>query len=99
MDDREDRPTEAELEALLASARATRKKPSRGMWIAALVVSVICVIGLSYGLITNWDVEPEKGAIKAASRTGGSGFGLGIMIGLAAGIALGSLLALRKRQP
>ncbi|HEX5061355.1 MAG TPA: LPXTG cell wall anchor domain-containing protein [Kofleriaceae bacterium] len=98
MDDREDRPTEAELDALLADARATRKKPTRAMWIAALVVSLLCVIGLAYGLITSWDVEPEKGAIKAAAQTGGSGFGLGVMIGLAAGIALGSLLALRKRQ-
>jgi len=90
---------DAELDALLAPARATRKKPSRAMWIAAIVISVICVIGLAYGLITNWDVEPETGAIKAASRTGGSGFGLGVMIGLAAGVALGGLLALRKRQP
>ena len=96
-----EKPTDAEVEALLAGAKATRKRPSRGLWLAALVVSVACVIGLSYGLITSWDAEPEATKLPEGSttRSSGTGFGLGLMIGLAAGVAIGSALALRKRRP
>jgi hypothetical protein len=92
-----DKPTDAEVEALLAAAKATRKRPSRGMWAAALVMSVACVIGLAYGLVTSWDAVPDKSAVKSAAATSGSGFYLGLMIGIAVGIAIGSALALRKR--
>ena len=90
----EPKPTDAEVEALLASAKATRKRPSRGLWIAALVVSVVCVAGLAYGLITSWDAEPEKINLRSHDN---SGFVLGLMIGIGIGVALGTVLALRKR--
>ena len=93
------KPTEAEVAALLATADAVRKRPSRGLWIFAIVVSVVCLLGLGYGLITYWDTEPDKATIKSGTNSGsGSGFGLGLMIGLGAGIAIGSGLALRRRQ-
>jgi hypothetical protein len=100
------KPTDAEVAALLASAEAVRKRPSRGLWFLALVVSLVCVLGLGYGLLTYWDTEPERATIKAGgdntatggSPTSGTGFGLGLMIGLGAGIAIGSGLALRRRQ-
>ncbi|HEY5926927.1 MAG TPA: hypothetical protein VIV11_34810 [Kofleriaceae bacterium] len=94
------KPSDAEVEALIAGAKATRKRPSRGLWFAALIVSVACVIGLAYGLITNWDAKPEvvKSDAVRASSSSGSGFGLGLVIGLGAGIAIGSVLALRKRH-
>jgi hypothetical protein len=93
------KPTEAEVAALLASADAVRKRPSRGLWIFALAVSVVCLIGLGYGLLTYWDTEPDQAAVKSreTTSTGGTGFGVGLIIGLAAGIAIGSGLALRRR--
>jgi hypothetical protein len=93
-------PTEAEVAALLATAEAVRKRPSRGLWIFALAVSVVCLVGLGYGLLTHWNTEPDKTAIKsgASSSANGSGFGIGLMIGLGAGIGIGSMLALRRRQ-
>jgi hypothetical protein len=92
------KPTDAEVEALLASAKATRKRPSRGMWIAALAISVACVVGLGYGLVTHWDEPAETSVTKQAPRSGTGSFSLGLMIGLGVGVALGSLLALRKRS-
>ena len=71
------------------------------MWIAALVVSVICVAGLSYALVTDWDTKPvrrpERAAQEQQLRRGDSGFYLGLGIGLGAGILLASVVALRKR--
>lgn len=92
------KPTDAEVAALLATADAVRKKPSRGLWILAAVVSLVCLLGLGYGLLMYWDTEPDKTTVKQ-STTNGSGFGVGLMIGLGAGIAIGSGLALRRRQP
>ncbi len=91
-------PDDAEVQALLAAAAATRKKPSRGLWIAAIVVSVVCVVALGWGLINHWDQSPEPKAIKPTTQQGGRGFGLGLMVGIGVGIAIGSVLALRRRQ-
>ena len=72
-------------------------KPSRRMWIAAVVVSVVCVVGLAYGLITDWNT-PAKHAAPHGGAVSGSGFSLGLLVGLGAGIVLGSLIALKKRE-
>jgi hypothetical protein len=73
-------------------------KPTRRLWIAALVVSVTCLAGLGYALVTDWNTEPAR-QLEPAQRqaTGGSGFTLGLVIGIGAGIVLGSIIALRKR--
>lgn len=74
-------------------------RPSRKLWIAALVVSVICVAGLVYALVSDWNTEPQHPlARRAEASSGGSGFGLGVMVGLGAGVVIGSLIALRKRD-
>jgi hypothetical protein len=75
-------------------------KPSRQVWIAAIAVSIVCVAGLVYALVTDWNTTPEHslgipgtdGAVPS-----GSGFGLGLLIGIGAGVVIGSLLAIRKR--
>lgn len=90
---------ETEVQALLEGARATRKKPSRGLWIFALVVSIACVVALAYGLFTDWDEPPEQKTIQPAAQVSGSGFGLGLVVGIGVGIAIGTVLALRRRQP
>lgn len=77
-------------------------RPSRQLWIAAIVVSVICVGALAWGVLNYWD-EPARKTLEpsapSTSSEGGSGFGLGLMIGLGAGIVVGSLIALRARKP
>jgi hypothetical protein len=74
------------------------QRPSRGMWISAILVSVICVGGLAWGLVQSWDEPPRHKLAPAAAREGGSGFGLGLMLGIGAGIAIGSVIALRRRH-
>jgi hypothetical protein len=74
-------------------------KPSRRLWIAAIFVAAVCVSGLAYGLITDWDTPADTTLpSRDAHRTGGSGFGVGVMVGIGAGIAIGSLIALRKQD-
>lgn len=73
--------------------------PSRQLWLAAIVVSIICVGALAWGLLNYWDEPARKTLDRPQAQGGGSGFGLGLVIGLAAGVVVGSLIALRKRQP
>jgi len=76
-----------------------QNRPSRQLWTAAIVVSVICVGALAWGLINYWNEPPAQTTLRPqASEGGGGGFGLGVMIGLGAGVVVGSLIALRKRQ-
>ena len=75
------------------------QRPSRTLWIAAIVISIVCIAGLAYALIVEWDTEPTSPLEhRPTSGGGGSGFGLGLLIGIGAGITIGSLIALRKRQ-
>jgi hypothetical protein len=75
-----------------------QNRPSRQLWLAAIVVSILCVGSLAWGLINDWDEPAQKKPEPAVQGSGGSGFGLGLMIGLGAGVVVGSLIALRKRQ-
>ena len=73
-------------------------RPSRKLWIAAIVVSVVCVAGLAYALITDWHTEPDRRSQPAErAHAGGAGFGLGVIVGIGAGVVLGSLIALHRR--
>lgn len=77
-----------------------QNRPSRPLWIAAIVVSLVCVGGLAWGLYNYWNEPPAQTTLRPKPASGGgSGFGLGLMIGLGAGVVVGSLIALRKRQP
>ncbi len=69
------------------------------MWIVALGLSLLCVAGFAYALVTDWNSEPDRRLDEPAARQarGGSGFGLGLGIGIGAGIVLGSLIALRRK--
>lgn len=72
------------------------------MWIVALVASVLCVAGLAYALVTDWDAKPDpqlEATQRQVSTSGtGGGFSLGLVLGIGAGVVLGSLLALRGRK-
>jgi hypothetical protein len=94
-------PDEAEIQALRANAEGARKKPSRGLWIVSLLASSICVAALVYGLVAYRDAEPtpvQDAPVEVQRSVGGGGFALGLLIGIGAGIAIGSLLAVRRRQ-
>ena len=41
-------------------------RPSRQLWIAAIVVSVICVGALAWGVLNYWD-EPARKTLEPAA--------------------------------
>jgi hypothetical protein len=72
--------------------------PSRKLWIAAIVISVLCVTGLVYALIAERDTPAERRSTTGPVTSGGrSGFALGVLVGVGAGIVIGSLIAVRRR--
>jgi hypothetical protein len=74
------------------------QKPSRRLWIVAVVVSALCVGGLVYALIVERDTPAELRSTTGPVRSGGnSGFALGVLVGVGAGIVIGSMIALRRR--
>jgi hypothetical protein len=88
---------ESEARAIAQSARHTRTKLPRSVWIVAIVVAALCVgvfvIGVLVGGTGGGATAPRK------PDTGDAGgFWLGLTIGIGAGIAIGSTLALRKRD-
>jgi hypothetical protein len=74
------------------------QKPSRTLWIAAILVAVLCVGGLAYGLITDWNAEPDQTVLPAAQSSRHGGFAFGLLVGIGAGIVIGSLIAVRKKR-
>jgi hypothetical protein len=75
-------------------------KPSRRMWLVAIMASMLCVAGLIYALVTDWDAPADR-QLEPTQRqvaSGGSGFSLGLVLGIGAGVVLGSLLAMRSRD-
>jgi hypothetical protein len=73
------------------------QRPSRRLWIFAIIVSVLCVSGLVYALIVERDTPAERRSTTGPVTSSGSGFGLGVLVGVGAGILIGSLIALRRR--
>jgi uncharacterized membrane-anchored protein len=90
--------TEAKARAIVLAARAERRPLPRGVWITAIVVSVTCAAGLAIAWIEERDTVSTKPLDHRAVESG-SGMWLGVLVGLALGIAIGSVLALRRREP
>jgi len=79
-------------------------KPSRRLWVVAIVASLLCVGGLAVALVSDWDAEPDRQQSSRTTPTGrqvagsrGGGFTLGLVVGIGAGVVLGSLIALRAK--
>jgi hypothetical protein len=90
-------PTHSKKQAL-CYATCVLGRPSRRVWIAAIVVSIVCVAGLAYGLVSDWDTVPDRTHTPTnPAQPASSGFSLGVVVGIGAGIILGSLIALRRR--
>jgi Na+/proline symporter len=86
---------EAKARAIVDAAKRARNRPSRGLWIASLVLSAICVGALVIGYLTR---DPVSVSTPTPSAQSHSGFGTGLLLGVAAGIAIGVVIALRKRD-
>jgi hypothetical protein len=86
---------DAAIRAIEQSARAARKPPSRGLWLAAAVVGVVAVIAFFVVMFAEGDASPTK---PAASERGYGGFTIGLVVGVAVGIALGFALARQRHS-
>jgi len=87
--------SEAKARAIARGARQRKPLP-RGLWIAALLVSVACV----GGLVIAWIQDRDTVAVKTLDHHApvvSSGLWLGLLLGLGLGIAIGSVLAVRRR--
>jgi F0F1-type ATP synthase membrane subunit c/vacuolar-type H+-ATPase subunit K len=87
---------EAKARAIERAARQRKPLP-RGLWIAAILVSVVCVIGL----VVAWVQDRHTVALKPLDRPApviSSGLWIGLLLGLGLGIAIGSLLAARAKK-
>ena len=87
---------EAKARAIERAARE-RKPVPRGVWIAAIVISVACVAGLAIAWIQDRHTVALKHLDEHSSATG-SGLWLGLLVGLGLGIAIGSVLAVRRNR-
>ena len=89
----------ARIAEIMAGGRATRRRSSRAMWLAAMLVGAVCALGFALLLVSGGDAGgPAAGSGAPAalpptareSRTGcAGGLGLGLGLGLAVGYALG----------
>ncbi len=91
---------EAEARAIVERAKAARRPTPRGVWIAAIVVAIVCVGSLAIGYLIGGGASPAPRAPAKLPEAGGGlgGFGIGLVVGIGVGLALGSLLALRRRE-
>lgn len=87
---------EAEIQAILERGRRTRRPLPRLLWLAAVLVAVICATGLAIVLLD--DPAPGRGAGARPPSSSGAGFGSGLAIGAAAGLAIGFALARAQRR-
>lgn len=78
---------EAELEAILAHGRRTRRRASRGLWLVAAVVGVVCLVGFAIAMLGEPGVATTPPRVAAPAR--GGGLGIGLAIGACAGIVIG----------
>ena len=88
--------TEAKARAIERSARRRTPVP-RSVWIAAIVISVGCVVALAIAWIQDRDTVALK-HLDEHSSAAGSGLWLGLLVGLGLGIAIGSVLAVRGKK-
>ncbi len=88
---------EARARAIELAARTERKPFSRGVWTAALLVSVACVLGLAIGWWQDHDTVATK-PLQHPAVIASNGLWIGLLVGLGVGIALGSLFAVRKNR-
>jgi hypothetical protein len=81
------------LDQIADVGRATRTRPSRGLWIAALVIGSACAIAFVVMLFVDTGAPSHE---SAPAKSGG--FSNGLVIGIAVGVVLGWAIARRIRS-
>lgn len=85
---------ERDIEAIVRTARESRPKSSRTLWIAGLVMGAICIAAFVVILAVD---SGESSSAPVRLREGSRGFATGIAIGVGVGIAIGYAMARRKQ--
>ncbi len=88
---------EARLREIADEAKRGRKRPSRGMYLAAIAAAVVCVVGLAIAWIQDRDT-PAAMKLPKGHDGGEGGLGTGLVIGAGVGIVVGSLIAVGRRR-
>jgi drug/metabolite transporter (DMT)-like permease len=86
---------EDDIEAIVALGRRTRTPVPRGLWIAAAIVSVICITGFGFALLGD---NAPQGARRQPPPPQGSGLEIGLAIGAGAGFAIGFATGRQRRS-
>jgi len=89
---------QARIAVIVAGGRATRRRPSRALWLAAAVVGALCAIGFALLLARDEGRDAAAGSVgpaRSSARSTGCVGGLGIGLGL--GLGLGFVLGRRRR--
>lgn len=83
-----------QIEAIVEQGRRTRRPIPRGMWLVALVLGAICVVGFVLLLVTR---PPDPSTPRAPAQPDrSSGFLSGLAIGGAIGLVVGYAIARRQ---
>ena len=86
---------EDDIEAIVELGRRTRRPVPRGLWIAAAIVSVICITGLAFALLGD---RAPQGPRRERPSPQGSGLQIGLAIGAGAGFAIGFATGRQRRS-
>ena len=89
---------EARAAEILAQVRSARRPLPRGLWVAAIAVSLVCAGGLAIAWIEERGAKPTHLPHAAARAAAGGGLGIGLVIGVAVGLVLGLALGLRRGE-
>jgi len=88
---------ETEARAIVERARGTRRPTPRWVWIAACVVTAICVGAFAIGMLVGGTSgkpfphgPPQEGGV--------GGYWIGMMIGVGVGVPIGYAIAMSRRD-
>jgi hypothetical protein len=88
-----------DIEAIIEVGRQTRTPTPRWLWIAATIVSVICVICFMVMMGGDREIPSDPPSRPIDSRpAASSGLGIGLAIGVGVGIAIGFSIGRQRRS-
>ena len=93
---RVDPDAERRAREIVLAVRERRTLP-RGVWVAALAISLLGVVGISIAWWQDHGTVALKSLERHAVEQHQSGLWLGLLVGLGLGIAIGSVMALKKK--